>query len=101
MIEAIIAEAESLFRKGVFVEKTSFNFILDEAIITIIVDAQSCSIYRGAVEGKADCSCETSAEMFRRIWYDGYKPGLMEFLGGAIKCDAPLLLPQFLKAFGK
>lgn len=101
MIDAIISEMGSLFRKGVFTDMTSFRFTLDGAAITVTIDAQSYAVERGAATGKADCSCKTSAEMFGRIWYDGYKPGIMDFLGGAIKSDAPLLLPQFLKAFGK
>jgi len=101
MIDAIIAEMESLFRKGVFTDVTSFRFTLDDAAITVTIDAQSYAVQRGAAAGKADCSCKTSAEMFGRIWYHGYQPGIMDFLGGAIRSDAPLMLPQFLKAFGK
>lgn len=101
MIDAIISEMGSLFRKGVFTDMTSFRFTLDDAAITVTIDAQSYAVERGAATAKADCSCKTGAEMFGRIWYDGYKPGIMDFLGGAIKSDAPLLLPRFLKAFGK
>jgi hypothetical protein len=101
MIGAIITEMGALFRKGVFDESTSFRFILDDTVITVTVDADSYMVERGAASAKADCSCKTSAEMFRKIWYEGYKPGIMEFLCGEIECDAPLMLPQFLKAFGK
>ena len=101
MIEAIIAEMESLFRKGVFAEKTSFYFSVGDTPITVIIDAHSYEVERGKSVQHPDCSCKTGAEMFGQIWNDGYRPGIMDFLGGAIKCDAPLMLPKFLKAFGK
>ena len=101
MIDTIIAEMGSVFRKGVFDRKTVFRFILSENTVTVTVDADCCRFEKGAATGKADCSCQTSEEMFRKIYYDGYRPGIMDFLGGAIRCDAPLLLPQFLRAFEK
>jgi len=100
MIEAIIAEMGSLFRKGVFSERTTFYFSVDGSSIAVVIDAESHAVEREKPE-QADCSCKTGAEMFRKIWYDGYRPGIMDFLSAAIKCDAPLMLPQFLKAFGK
>jgi len=101
MLEAIIAEMGSLFRKGVFTEVTSFSFTLDGMAITVTIDAQSYAVEKDAAVERVDCSCRTSADMFSKIWYDGYRPGIMDFLGGAIRCDAPLMLPQFLMAFGK
>lgn len=101
MIDAIITEMGSLFQKGVFTESTSFSFTLDDTTITVVIDAEHCTVEKGTAIGKVDCTCKTSAEMFRKIWYDGYKPGIMDFFGGAIKTDAPFLLPQFLKSFGK
>ena len=101
MLEAIIAEMGSLFREGVFVEKSSFRFTLDGTAITVTIDAQSYTAEKDAAVETVDCSCRASAEMFGKIWYEGYRPGIMDFLGGAIKCDAPLMLPKFLQAFGK
>jgi hypothetical protein len=101
MIEAIIAEMESLFTKGVFQQSTSFYFSVDDTPITVTIDKESYTVERGKTSGPVDCSCKTGAQMFGQIWNDGYRPGIVDFLGGAIKCDAPLMLPQFLKAFGK
>jgi hypothetical protein len=101
MIEDIIADMGTTFRKGVFTEKTSFRFTVDDTVMSVVVEAESFTVERGELPGKVDCSCKTSAEMFRKIWFDGYKPGMMDFFGGAIKADAPFLLPQFLRAFGK
>jgi hypothetical protein len=101
MFEAILAEMDSLFREGVFAEKTSFYFSVDDLPITVTVDATSFTLELGKTVENPDCSCKTDAQMFSQIWNDGYRPGIMDFLDGTIKCDAPLLLPQFLKAFGK
>jgi hypothetical protein len=101
MNDEIIAEMGPLFRKGVFSKKTSFFFLVDDIAVTVTIDAESYSVELGPATGKADCSCKTSGEMFRKIWYDGYRPGIMDFLGGEIKTDAPFMLPQFLAAFGK
>lgn len=101
MIDAIILEMGTLFRKGMFSRKTTYRFLLEDVAITVTVDGESFSAEKGASSCQVDCSCKTSAEMFRKIWYDGYRPGIMDFMGGAIKSDAPMMLPQFLKAFGK
>lgn len=99
IVEAITGEMGTLFCKGVFTDRTVFRFTLGEASITIAISADSFTLEGDAA--KVDCSCRTSAEMFRKIWHDGYRPGIMDFLGGAINSDAPLLLPRFLRAFGK
>jgi hypothetical protein len=101
MVDDIISEMGSQFRKGVFDKKTTFRFLIGDATITVTIDAESYAVEKGAGTGEVDCSCKTSEDMFRKVWYDGYKPGIMDFLGGAIKSDAPLMLPLFLRAFGK
>lgn len=101
MIEEMISEMATTFCRGVFTQRTSFRFILEDVAVTVVLDAESYEVHREATEGGVDCTCETSAEMFRKIWYDGYRPGIMDFLGGAIRCDNPLALPQFLRAFGR
>ena len=101
MNDEIIAEMATLFRKGIFTQKTIFCFLVDDTSVTVSVDAESYSVEVGVAATNPDCSCKTSGEMFLKIWYDGYKPGIMEFLGGAIKSNNPLLLPRFLAAFGK
>lgn len=101
MIDDIVAEMGPLFRRGIFSKKTTFGFLVDGETITIALDADSFTVMQGAGTGGVDCSCQTSSEMFRKIWFKGYKPGIMDFMGGAIKSNAPLLLPLFLRAFGK
>ncbi|WP_224962939.1 hypothetical protein [Geomonas subterranea] len=101
MIEAMISEMEAAFCKGVFAAETIFLFNLEKETVTIVVGPDGYRVVMGTTPEPADCECSTGAGMFRRIWYDGYRPGIMDFLGGAIRCDNPLLLPGFLKAFGR
>jgi hypothetical protein len=101
MVEKMISEMGPLFRKGVFTTSTSYRFTFGDTTITVIVGPESYSVEEGSSLDKVDCTCKTSLEMFQKIWYDGYKPGIMDFMGGGIKADAPFLLPLFLKAFGK
>lgn len=101
MTEEIIADMKANFKKGVFTERKTFLFSMDEIQITVVVDADSFVAEEGKTVEKADCFCKTGKEMFKKIWFDGYRPGIMDFLGGAIKADQPLLLQQFVKAFGR
>ncbi|MBJ6800851.1 hypothetical protein JFN90_11985 [Geomonas sp. Red259] len=97
----MISEMEAAFCQGVFDCDTVFLFHLEQDTVTIMVGADHYRAVKGGTPEPVDCECITSAEMFRKIWYDGYRPGIMDFLGGAIRCDNPLLLPRFLKAFGR
>lgn len=101
MIDTMISEMETAFCEGVFSEETIFRFRLEESTITFVIDGQSCRIERGAAREPVHCDCRTSTEMLGKIWYDRYRPGIMDFLGGAVKCDNPMLLPRFLRAFGR
>lgn len=101
MQEEIISTLPECYRKGVFTLPTTFYFSIDDVKKTVTLDGEGCTVLDGKAVDEADCVCKTSAEMFARIWNDGYRPGIMDFMGGAIKSNAPQLLQQFLSAFGK
>lgn len=101
MLDGIIAEMESTFCAGVFSERTSFLFKVGDSAATVVIDDACYAVDRDQTAPGVDCTCSTSAEMFGRIWHEGYRPGIFDFLSGEIKCDNPLLLPKFLRAFGK
>lgn len=101
MIEEFFAALEPLYKKGVIREKTSFYFSIDDARKTLVLDADSCSVENGKTIAAADCVCKTSGEFFLKIWQQGYRPGMKDFLSGTIKSNAPHLLQQFMAAFGK
>ncbi len=97
----IFATLQEQYQKGVFTVPTTFYLSIGDIKKTVTLDAESCLVEDGKTVEDADCVCKTSAEMFSRIWNDGYRPGIMDFMSGAIKSNAPHLLPQLLVAFGK
>ena len=101
MSEAIFRTLQGSYQKGVFNIPTTFYFSVDDTKKTLTLDSDGCRIQDGKSVEDADCVCKTSGEMFNRIWNEGYRPGIMDFMGGAIKSNAPQLLQQFLSAFGK
>jgi putative sterol carrier protein len=101
MLNEIFATLPAIYVKGGVARKTSFYFSIDDVKRTVILDADSCSVIEGKAGENADCVCKTSEEFFLKVWNDGYKPGMKDFLSGAIKSNAPHLLQDFLKAFGK
>lgn len=101
MQEDIFATLQERYNKGVFKVPTTFYFSIDDIKKTLTLDAESCLVEDGKTVEDADCVCKTSAAMFSRIWHDGYRPGIMDIMSGAIKTNAPQLLPQLLVAFGK
>jgi len=101
MQEEIFTAMQEQYQKGVFTIPTTFYFSVDDIKKTVTLDAESCTVENGKTVAEADCICKTSGEMFSRIWNDGYRPGIMDFMGGAIKSNAPQLLQQLLTAFGK
>jgi len=101
MQEDIFSSMQEQYQKGVFTQPTTFYFSIDDIKKTVTLDAECLTIENGKSVEEADCVCKTSGEMFSRIWNDGYRPGIMDFMGGAIKSNAPQLLQQLLVAFGK
>lgn len=101
MHDEVFRTLQSNYIKGIFHEPTVFHFSIGETSKTLILDAEGCTLQDGKPVEHADCSCKISTEFFNKIWKDGYKPGIMDFMSGKIKSNAPLLLQQFLQAFGK
>ncbi|MDD2850856.1 MAG: hypothetical protein PHY09_03030 [Desulfuromonadaceae bacterium] len=101
MQEEIFTAMQEQYQKGVFTIPTTFYFSVDDIKKTLTLDADSCRIEEGKTVEEADCVCKTSAKMFSRILNDGYRPGIMDFMNGSIKSNAPQLLQQLLTAVGK
>ena len=101
MSEAIFNTLQDSYQKGVFCVPTTFYFSIDDMKKTVTLDEEGCKVENGKTVEDADCVCKTTAAMFDRIWSNGYRPGIMDFMGGSIKSNAPQLLQQLLQAFGK
>jgi len=101
MLEAIFTGLPDDFFPGVITTPTSFYFSLGECKKTVQLSADQCLVSDGRAVAEADCVCKTTPEFFLKIWEEGYRPGMMDFLGGTIKSNKPELLQIFLRCFGK
>lgn len=101
MIERIFSSLPGLFDAEAVAAPTSFYFSLGDLKKTVFVSAEQCRVEDGRTVENADCVCKTSPMFFLKIWQDGYRPGLGDFLSGSIKSNNTGSLQQFLKVFGK
>lgn len=101
MVEEIFGHLPESFVTGTTDSPVSFYFSLGETKKTVVVSPDSCSVSDGKVVESADCVCKTSQDFFLKIWQDGYRPGMKDFLSGTIKSNNPTALQIFLKCFGK
>lgn len=101
MIDEIFAQTATLYRQGTFPEKTTYYFSIGDTKKTVTFERDQVSVIDGKGTADADCVCKIGNELFLKIWHDGYRPGVMDFMSGAVKSNAPQLLQKFLSAFGK
>lgn len=79
----------------------SFYFSIDESRYTVFADEKELRTEEGKKVENADCVCKITSELFKKIWYEKYKPGMKEIFSGALKTNNPELLQKFLKACGR
>ena len=101
MIETIFAELPGQFVASAVTKPMSFYFSLGDARKTVQLSMADCVVTDGKAVENADCVCKTSPEFFVKIWQDGYRPGMKDFLSGTIKSNNPSALQTFLTCFGK
>lgn len=101
MINDIFDSMNDQFQSGALDGQLVFYFSIDDTKKTITLDTDSCTIEDGKTVEDADCVCKTNSDFFLKVWNDGYKPGLGDFLSGKIKSNNPEALKKFLSAFGK
>lgn len=101
MIEPIFKQLPDLFQPDKVDKPITYYFSLDEGKKTVKISPSGCSVENGKTVDNADCVCKTSADFFLKIWEEGHRPGLKDFMSGTIKSNAPDELKTFLKAFGK
>ena len=101
MINDIFNSMNDQFKSGTLDSQQVFYFSVDDTKKTVTISADSCTVEDGKTVENADCVCKTSADFLEKVWNDGYKPGLGDFLSGKIKSNQPEKLKTFLAAFGK
>jgi putative sterol carrier protein len=88
------------FKKGSVSSPKSFYFSLgDDEKWTVTLSPDECVVEEGKSED-ADCFFKASPEMFLDVWNGKHKPSATDFLMGKIKSNNPLMLKDFVAAFG-
>ena len=101
MVEKMFSSLPDLFVSGSVDDSVSYYFSLGDVKKTVKLSSEICVVEDGRTTENADCVCKTSPEFFMKIWEDGYRPGMGDFLSGTIKSNNPSALQNFLKSFGK
>lgn len=101
MVEKIFASLPNLFVPDTVEDPVSYYFSLGEIKKTVRLTPDRCLVEDGRTVERADCVCKTTPDFFEKIWNDGYRPGMGDFLSGKIKSNDPNGLQTFLKTFGK
>lgn len=101
MVEKIFASLPNLFVPDTVEDPVSYYFSLGEIKKTVRLTPDRCLVEDGRTVERADCVCKTTPDFFEKIWNDGYRPGMGDFLSGKIKSNDPNGLQIFLKTFGK
>ena len=101
MVEEIFASLVKHFQPNKVVQQQVFYFSVDEVKKTVTLGPNGVQVENGKTVEDADCVCKTSADFFLKIWQEGYRPGMGDFLSGKIKSNNPFALQAFLAAFSK
>ena len=101
MLAEIFANLPESFIAGTFSAPVNYYFTLGDLKKTVKVSSDACIVETGRTVENADCVCKTTPEFFLRIWNEGYRPGMKDFLSGTIKSNNPGALQGFLRCFGK
>jgi putative sterol carrier protein len=101
MLDEIFAGMPESYVTGTLDRAVSYYFSLGEHKKTVQLEPDRCLVSDGKTVDNADCVCKASPEFFLRIWQEGYRPGMKDFLAGTIKSNNPSALQLFLKSFGK
>lgn len=101
MIKKIFTDLPQLFKPETIQTTITYYFSLGDSKKTVSLSPSAVTVENGKTVESADCVCKTSAEFFIKIWEEGYRPGLKDFLSGTIKSNNPDKLKTFLTAFGK
>jgi putative sterol carrier protein len=101
-IAKIFRSLPKKFQKGVVKTPRTFYFSLDDDEKWMVdLTRDKCVVTKGKPDEDADCFFKASKKMFLEVWSGAYVPSATDFLLGRIKSNNPVLLKEFVAAFGK
>ncbi|HKJ65965.1 MAG TPA: hypothetical protein VJ969_11220, partial [Desulfopila sp.] len=95
MVESIFAQLPNEFMPEKIPESLTYYFSLGDIKKTVLLKGEDCLVEEGKTVENADCVCKTSPDFFEKIWNEGYRPGLKDFMSGTIKSNDPDKLKTF------
>lgn len=95
MVEEIFAGLEDSFQREQVARRQVYYFSVDDVKKTVTLGPEAVLVEQGRTVDDADCICKTSTEFFLKIWQEGYRPGMADFLSGKIKSNNPLPCRNF------
>lgn len=98
MIERIFEEMGAAVPAGRVSAVTSYYFVVGDLRRTLLLSAEGCRVAAGKAVESADCVCKVGGEMLQKIWQEGYRPGVKDFLSGSIQSNNPGALQTLLDA---
>lgn len=101
MIDTIFSGLEENYIPAEIDAETSYYFSIDTIKKTVVLTPETCCVEDGKTIADVDCVCKTNSDFFLKIWNEGYRPGMSDFMTGKIKSNDPFRLKDFLSAFGK
>lgn len=101
-ISKIFRSLPKKFQKGAVKTPRTFYFSLDDdEKWTVDLTKDKCVVTEGKPDEDADCFFKSTKAMFLDVWSGKHMPSATDFLMGRIKSNNPLLLKEFVAAFGK
>jgi hypothetical protein len=100
MLENILKEATEKYTP--MDKEYTFYFVFDDdKKYTIFAKNDGLTVEEGKKVEDANCVCKMTSELFEKVWYENYKPGMKEIFSGTLKTNNPEASQKFLKACGK
>lgn len=99
--ENVFAKLDGNYVPGVIGKATTYYFSIGEVKKTVTMTPTSCKVADGKASESADCVCKMDADLFYRVWFEGYEPGVRDFLAGTIRSNDIVALRKFMQACGK
>lgn len=88
------------YKKGGVASPKTFYFSLgDDEKWTVSLSPDKCVVEAGKND-EADCFFKASPETFLDVWNGKHMPSAKDFLLGKIKSNNPMMLKDFVSAFG-
>lgn len=100
-VHQIFERLPGYFQPGRLRQTRKFYFSLDgDERWTVLLTPERCEVMPVHSED-ADCYFKASTELFLDVWNGRHTPSLADFMSGRIKSNNPLMLREFVSAFGR